>query len=105
GSRSYLVTSEEKYRMFNLKNREFTVDIDTSNLECGMNGGLYFSEMPEDGGTSAYPTNQAGAKYGTGYCDGQCFHWIRYSGGQVNIQGNTDYGVCCIEMDIWESNK
>lgn len=105
GSRSYLSAEDGNYRMFHLKNRELSVEIDSSNLECGMNGGLYFSEMEQDGGTSSYPTNAAGAKYGSGYCDGQCFNWIKYSGGQVNVNGYSDYGVCCIEMDIWESNK
>merc|ERR1719336_3143589 len=31
-----------------LKNREFTMDVDVSTLECGMNGAVYFSEMAED---------------------------------------------------------
>ncbi len=32
----------------------------------------YFVEMDADGGASRFPTNQAGAKFGTGYCDAQC---------------------------------
>ena len=105
GSNLYLVNSEEEYRMFQLKNREFTVDIDTSTMECGMNGALYFIEMEKDGGMSSFPTNKAGAKYGTGYCDGQCSHWKRYIAGQVNTDGDFPYGICCAEMDIWEANK
>ena len=52
---------------FKLKNREFTFDVDASQLPCGLNGALYFVEMDEDGGTSKYPGNTAGANYGTGY--------------------------------------
>jgi len=52
--------------------QEFTFDVDVSQLPCGLNGALYFSEMPADGGMSKYPANKAGAKYGTGYCDSQC---------------------------------
>lgn len=55
--------------MFKLKAREFTFDVDVSNLPCGVNGALYFVEMDADGGKSKFPTNKGGAKYGTGYCD------------------------------------
>ena len=66
GSRSYLLApDEENYYMFYLPNKEFTFDVDVSNLPCGLNGALYFVEMDEAGGS--YPTNTAGAAYGTGY--------------------------------------
>ena len=55
--------------MFKLKNKEFTFDVDVSNMPCGLNGALYFVEMEADGGKAKHPTNEAGAKYGTGYCD------------------------------------
>ena len=47
GSRVYLMAegSEDKYEMFKLKNQEFTFDVDVSNLPCGLNGALYFSEV------------------------------------------------------------
>jgi len=67
GSRTYLLNGDNYY-MFKLKNREFSVDIDTSKLPCGVNGALYFVEMEEDGGMR-YPGNKAGSKFGTGYCD------------------------------------
>ena len=38
--------------------REFTFDVDVSQLPCGLNGALYFVEMDEDGGASKYPTNK-----------------------------------------------
>ena len=62
---------EDNYMMFNLKNKEFTFDVDVSKLPCGLNGALYFVQMDQDGGLSKYPSNTAGAKYGTGYCDAQ----------------------------------
>jgi len=34
------------YKMFKLKNREFTFTVDESSLPCGLNGALYFVEMP-----------------------------------------------------------
>jgi cellulose 1,4-beta-cellobiosidase len=37
--------------MFKLKNKEFTFTVDVSNMPCGLNGALYFVEMPEDGGS------------------------------------------------------
>lgn len=57
--------------MFQLKNQEFTYEVDVSNLPCGSNGALYFVAMPEDGGASL-GNNTAGAAFGTGYCDAQC---------------------------------
>lgn len=110
GSRTYLMASDTEYRLFNLLNQEFTFDVDVSKLPCGLNGAVYFSQMDADGGASKYPTNKAGAKYGTGYCDSQCPHDIKFIDGEANVEGwngtgaNTGagtYGSCCAEMDIW----
>jgi len=116
GSRVYLMADSEHYEMFQLKNSEFTFDVDVSNLPCGLNGALYFVEMSADGGVAAYPTNKAGAQYGTGYCDSQCPQDIKFINGQANILGWTadsndanagtgQYGTCCNEMDVWEANS
>jgi cellulose 1,4-beta-cellobiosidase len=42
GSRVYLMADDNKYQMFKLLNKEFTFDVDMSNLPCGLNGALYF---------------------------------------------------------------
>ncbi|KAJ3483010.1 hypothetical protein NLI96_g6591 [Meripilus lineatus] len=116
GSRVYLMSSDTQYQMFKLKNQEFTFDVDMSNLPCGLNGALYLVEMDADGGMAKYPTNKAGAKYGTGYCDSQCPHDIKFINGEANVQdwtpspndtnaGTGKYGTCCNEMDIWEANQ
>lgn len=84
GSRVYLMdTADTGYQMFKPKNQEFTFDVDVSKLPCGLNGALYFVEMEADGGKSKYPNNKAGAKYGTGYCDSQCPHDIKFINGEV----------------------
>ena len=114
GSRVYLMESDTSYRMFNLKNREFSITIDSSNLPCGLNGAMYFVEMEKDGGASSY--GNAGAQYGLGYCDAQCPHDMKFIGGTANVDGWTpstndanagfgDLGTCCYEMDIWEANR
>ena len=116
GSRLYLLDSDTEYLMFKLKNREFTFDVDVSKLPCGLNGALYFVEMDADGGMSKYPGNKCGAKYGTGYCDAQCPHDLKFINGEANCEdwkpSNSDknsgvgkYGTCCNEMDVWESNS
>ena len=116
GSRLYLLESETEYKLFKLKNKEFTFNVDVSRLPCGLNGALYMVDMDADGGMSKYPGNKAGAKYGTGYCDAQCPHDVKFINGEANCQGwspsNSDknsgtgrYGTCCNEMDIWESNS
>ena len=87
GSRVYLLSEDDTtYEMFNLKNQEFTFDVDMSNLPCGLNGAVYFVEMDQDGGTSEYPTNTAGAQFGTGYCDSQCPQDIKFINGQVSLK-------------------
>jgi cellulose 1,4-beta-cellobiosidase len=86
GSRVYLMASDSAYQMFKLKNQEFTFDVDVSNLPCGLNGALYFVQMDADGGLSKYSNNKAGAKYGTGYCDAQCPHDLKWINGEVCSQ-------------------
>jgi len=116
GSRVYLMEDDSTYKIFKLKNKEFSFDVDVSNLPCGLNGALYFIEMDPDGGLSRYPNNKCGAKYGTGYCDAQCPHDIKFINGEANIlnwqpspndpnSGTGSYGTCCTELDIWESNS
>ena len=85
GSRVYLMApgSDSQYQMFKLKNQEFTFDVDMSQLPCGLNGAVYLVEMDADGGMAKFPTNKAGAKFGTGYCDSQCPHDIKFINGQV----------------------
>jgi len=114
GSRLYLMADDSTYMLFKLKNKEFTFDVDVSNLPCGLNGALYLVEMSADGGS--FPGNKAGAKYGTGYCDAQCPHDLKFINGEANVldwkpnpndknSGTGMYGTCCTEMDIWESNS
>ncbi|KAI0072539.1 exo-cellobiohydrolase I precursor [Panus rudis PR-1116 ss-1] len=113
GSRVYLMADDSHYQLFKMKNQEFTFDVDMSNLPCGLNGAVYFVEMDADGGAAKFPSNKAGAKYGTGYCDSQCPHDIKFINGQANIlgwngtsanAGSGEYGTCCSEMDLWEAN-
>ncbi|KAF2149946.1 glycoside hydrolase family 7 protein [Myriangium duriaei CBS 260.36] len=117
GSRVYLMDpTDSKYQLFNMKNQEFTFDVDVSQLPCGLNGALYFVNMPADGGLAKYSGNKAGAKYGTGYCDSQCPQDIKFIGGQANIlnwvgssndpnTGTGQWGSCCSEFDVWEANS
>lgn len=39
--------------------------------------------MDADGGLAKYPTNKAGAKLGTGYCDAQCPRDLKFIAGKV----------------------
>jgi len=112
GSRLYMMEDTDTYMMFNMLNKEFTLDVDVSTLECGLNGAVYFVEMEADGGLGKNG-NQAGAKFGTGYCDAQCPHDLKFIDGEANVKGwhmtevgpRGHYGSCCAEMDIWEANK
>ncbi|CAN8098350.1 unnamed protein product [Discula destructiva] len=115
GSRTFLMASDSEYQMFDLLGKEFTFDVDVSNLPCGLNGALYFVSMDADGGMSKYSGNKAGAAYGTGYCDSQCPRDLKFINGQGNVEswepssndanaGVGGHGSCCAEMDIWEAN-
>jgi cellulose 1,4-beta-cellobiosidase len=106
--------STTEYQIFQPNNKEFTMDVDVSQLPCGLNGAVYFTEMDADGGMARFPANKAGANYGTGYCDSQCPMDLKFINGQANIlnwtatdanSGNGKYGSCCNEMDIWEANS
>eukprot|EP00727_Mastigamoeba_balamuthi_P003914 m51a1_g1352 putative glycoside hydrolase (557) ;mRNA; f:356688-358460 len=115
GSRLFMMEDDTRYKMYKLINREFAFDVDVSQLPCGLNGALYFSEMAENGGMGV-GNNNAGARFGTGYCDAQCPHDIKFINGAANIvnwqpsssdrnAGTGKWGSCCGEMDIWESNQ
>ncbi|SPO05179.1 probable cellulose 1,4-beta-cellobiosidase [Cephalotrichum gorgonifer] len=115
GSRTYLMNGSDKYQMFDLLDHEFAFDVDLSTVECGMNSALYFVPMKEDGGKSDEAGNEAGAKYGLGYCDAQCARDLKFINGKGNIEGwepsDSDesagvggMGACCAEIDVWESN-
>jgi cellulose 1,4-beta-cellobiosidase len=112
----YLMDTDNSYQQFNLLNKEFTFDVDVSNLPCGLNGALYFVSMDADGGLAKYPTNTAGPKYGTSYCDAQCPRDLKFIDGTANVEGWTPSsndanagvggrGSCCSEMDVWEANS
>ena len=114
GSRTYLMSDDYAYEHFHLKNKEFTYTVDDSNLDCGLNGALYFVQMDRDGGKSKY--GNAGAELGLGYCDAQCPHDMKFINGEANNEdwkpsetdvnaGSGKYGSCCTEIDIWEANK
>ena len=48
-------------KLFEVKFREFTFDVDVSKLACGLNGAVYFSEMKANGGIGI-GDNTAGAR-------------------------------------------
>lgn len=108
GSRVYIIEKSDTFKLFKLKNRELTFDVDVSTLPCGTNGALYLVEMRADGGYGV-GNNKAGAKYGTGYCDAQCPKDIKLIEGEANSADwngwSGHYGTCCTELDLWEANK
>lgn len=115
GPRVYALESENKYRMYNLVNKEIAFDIDLSHVPCGLTAALYFSEMDSDGGVQrSGDPGLAGAGLGNGYCDAQgnrgnkfvngksnCKNWVPYAA----TFGKGDLGVFCSEMDIFEGNS
>merc|ERR1711990_323076 len=114
GSRTFLMADDNAYQLFQLKNKEFTYTVDDSQLDCGLNGALYFVQMDADGDKSKY--GHAGAEMGLGYCDAQCPHDLKFINNEANVEdwkpsdtdpsaGTGKYGSCCTEIDIWEANK
>jgi len=116
GSRSYMMENDKEYKLFDMISKEISFDVDVSNMPCGTNSAIYFSEMEKTGNMS--PTNSAGAPYGTGYCDAQCARDLKWVSGKSNSEGwipsksdpynnsgTGNMGACCAEMDLWEANK
>lgn len=89
----------QDYVLFKLLNQEISFDIDMSKSPCGVDAAFYMTGMDASGGRSAL--NPAGASYGTGYCDSQCWDGWPFVNGIANVNGS---GVCCNEMDLWEGN-
>lgn len=109
-ARLYILDKNDKnYRLYKMLGQEISFDLDTSNMDCGMNGGVFFASMDKDGGMGKHPTNKVGARYGTGYCDAQCTNPpMDFINGQANFGAKTStgtYGLCCTEMDLWEFNR
>jgi cellulose 1,4-beta-cellobiosidase len=93
GSRIYLLNGDNYYYP-NLLNKEIRLDIDLSNVNCGLNAAVYLVEMK----SSAFP------KFGGGYVDAQCPKDIK-----IKPDGtfNTDFSfeACGVEIDLIEANN
>jgi cellulose 1,4-beta-cellobiosidase len=99
GSRLYIVSPDKKsYEGFDMRNREISFTVDVSKLPCGLNGAVYFSEMPL---TNPYSTS-LDASFGVNYGDAQCANDIKYVGGTANLDKR---GACSNEYDLWEANS
>ncbi|KAK7946305.1 uncharacterized protein PG986_010626 [Apiospora aurea] len=97
--RLYLLAEDDmNYEPIRLLNQEMSFDVDMLTLGCGLNGALYLDEMDFSGSRSE--TDPAGAQYGTGYCDAQCYNKTMING----VPSLNNSGACCHEMDIWEAN-
>ena len=101
GPQIYLLSEDEKrYEMLHLLNQEMSFEVDVSELPCGMNGAIYLAAMNPSGGRNSL--NPAGASYGTGYCDSQCYQSYNFINGVANLENK---GACCNEMDLLEANS
>jgi cellulase len=101
GPQIYLLSENEKdYEVLHLLNQEISFEIDVSELPCGMDGAIYLTSMDPSGGRS--DLNPAGASYGTGYCDSQCYQSYNFINGVANLDNK---GACCNEMDLLEANS
>jgi len=117
GSRLF-ITEGDEYKQFKLIGNEVSITVDMSKTECGLNGAIYFVEMDKTGDLGV-GDNEAGAAYGTGYCDAQCPRDLKWIKGKANIKpkwvpnekdpmkniGEGGRGICCAELDLWEANK
>merc|ERR1712127_821415 len=53
GSRSYLMEDDKEYKLFQMLEKEISFDVDMSNMPCGTNSAIYFSEMEKTGDMGA----------------------------------------------------
>lgn len=54
----------------NMLGKEMSFEADMNNAGCGLNGAMYFVEIPLNGGPNL--NNGNAASFGLGYCDAQC---------------------------------
>jgi len=100
GSRLYVLASDKSsYQGFDMRNKEIAFTVDASNLPCGLNGAVYFTEMPLSNPYSSDLTSAFGVNYG----DAQCPHDIKYIQGKANV--GAKLGTCSNEYDLWEANS
>jgi cellulose 1,4-beta-cellobiosidase len=64
-----------------------------SQAGCGLNGALYFVEMPLNGGPNL--ASGSSASVGLGYCDAQCPTMNFIEGKAAGISGYYPSGACC----------
>lgn len=99
GSRLYIVSADKKsYQGFDMRGKEVSFTVDVSSLPCGLNGAVYFTEMPLVNSHSS----GLDASFGINYGDAQCPKDIKYIGGKANMGAK---GACSNEYDIWEANS
>jgi len=110
GSRSYVMENDSEYKLFDMLQKEISFDVDVSNMPCGTNSSIYFSEMDKIG--NAGPNQQS-------WCSlQQCARDLKWVGGKANSEGWTpnkadpynnsgegDMGACCAEIDLWEATR
>ncbi|KAF9045358.1 glycoside hydrolase family 7 protein [Panaeolus papilionaceus] len=86
-----LLANSNGYELFKPLNQEIAFDVDVSQLYCGWDGALSFVHMDADGGLSKYPSNKAGWKYGTGYCDSTCARNQMFINGEVRCTPDSSF--------------
>jgi len=110
GAQVFVLENDETYKMFHLKNREISFDVNLASLPCGTNAAFYLVAM-NPSGQRGVAGNDAGAKFGTGYCDAQCPHALKFVQGEANMMDwvgaseSGHFGSCCAEIDLWEGNS
>jgi cellulose 1,4-beta-cellobiosidase len=102
GSRLFLTDENGKYVVFGLVNKSFSIDVDVSEIPCGVNSAVYFVQI-DSNGDKGIGNNKAGSARGTGYRDAQSPTDIKFVQGQANIFGTT--GAAAPEIDILEINR
>lgn len=102
GSRLYLTESDDVYLALHLLGKTLKIDVDVSQIPCGVNAALYLVGIDKNGGLGK-GSNSAGSKYGTGYGDAQSPTDIKFVEGTANI--HNDVGSAATEIDILEINR
>ena len=57
GSRSYLMENDNDYNLYRMLEKVLSLDVEMSDMPCGINSAINFSEMENTGSMS--PTNTA----------------------------------------------
>lgn len=102
GSRLFLL-NQGSYKLFDVRNKSVSFDVDISQVPCGINHAVYFIEIPQP---PKFKSGKSAAEFGLGYGDSQGPSDIKYyHNGSQWVVNTAKVSLSAAEFDLAESNN